>query len=364
MEFVCLLKANEPDAHKPELDVGKLNNQKTFIETGINQDLRQAQKIILKSENNLFLKDENLKINDTLSEITEIKRAIRLNTLLISGLIIILLLVSFRDTNNLKSKVTQFLNFLNIYRYPMGLSKNYMKYFLELGNQTKVANQIKSHTNEVLKFVSDPLTLKTLFDQQLNVPKIYSPFQNDSFNKGLSYNQVEIYSIIVSSIVSLTKLPINRTDYNFKMLNMYLVPSYDNMVNQTKIKIHENFQRTLSEMLSNQIIVGVVQFGIFLAAIIFVCSRVILYFKKVTDIFKIIFEFNDANVRKILKYWTNLYRHFQKLNFKNQIYGTKRLERAVLIEDFLDIDTIKLNAKSNQGIAFNQKKKTLQESPS
>ncbi len=70
---------------------------------------------------------------------------------------------------------------------------------------------------------------------------------------------------------------------------MYLVPSYDNMVNSTKIKIHQNFQNTLSKMLSNQIAVGAVEFAIFVTMILFVCSRVILYFKKVTDIFKIIF---------------------------------------------------------------------------
>ena len=235
-----------------------------------------------------------------------------------------------------------------------------MKLFLKVGNQTKVANQIKSQTSSVLKFVSDPLTLQTLFDQQLNVPNIYEPFQNDSFNKGLSYNQIEIYSVIVSSIVSLSKLPINRTDYNFKMLNMYLVPSYDNMVNSTKIKIHQNFQNTLSKMLSNQIAVGAVEFGIFVAMIVFVCSRVILYFKKVTDIFKIIFQFNDSNVRKILKYWNNLYRHFQKLNFKNKVYGTRiNLAGTRLFQDSLDIESLKFSAKNDQGIAFNKKNKIV-----
>ena len=47
----------------------------------------------------------------------------------------------------------------------MALGKNYMKLFLKVGNQTKVTNQIKSQTASVLKFVSDPLTLQTLFDQ-------------------------------------------------------------------------------------------------------------------------------------------------------------------------------------------------------
>lgn len=204
------------------------------------------------------------------------------------------------------------------------------------------------------------MTLQTLFDQQLNVPNIYHPYQNDSFNEGLSYNQIEIYSVIVSSIVSLSKLPINRTDYNFKMLNMYLVPSYDHMVNSTKIRIHKNFQNTLSNMLSNQILVGAVEFSIFVAMIVFVCSRVILYFKKVTDIFKIIFEFNDSNVRKILKYWNNLYRHFQKLNFKNQVYGTRiNLAGTRLFEDNLDIESIKFSGKNDQGIAFNKKNKVV-----
>jgi len=97
-------------------------------------------------------------------------------------------------------------------------------------------------------------------------------------------------------------------------------------------------------MLSNQIIVGAVQFGIFIAIIVFACSRVILYFRKVTDIFKIIFEFNDSNVRKILKYWNNLYRHFKKLNLKNKVYGTRI---KPLFDDFLDIDAIKFSALNN-----------------
>lgn len=141
---------------------------------------------------------------------------------------------------------------------------------------------------------------------------------------------------------------------------MYLVPSYDHMVNSTKIRIHKNFQNTLSNMLSNQILVGAVEFSIFVAMIVFVCSRVILYFKKVTDIFKIIFEFNDSNVRKILKYWNNLYRHFQKLNFKNQVYGTRiNLAGTRLFEDNLDIESIKFSGKNDQGIAFNKKNKVV-----
>lgn len=149
-----------------------------------------------------------------------------------------LLFVTRSDTDTINANITQFLNFLNLYRFPMALSKNYMKNFLSIGTQSSVISQITLQTQSFLAFNSDALTLKTLFDESLNVPASYGPFLNDSFNKGLSYDQVEIYSVIISSITSLARLPINRTGYDFAMLNMYLIPSYDHMINATKIKFH------------------------------------------------------------------------------------------------------------------------------
>jgi hypothetical protein len=75
---------------------------------------------------------------------------------------------------------------------------------------------------------------------------------------GLSYDQVDIYYIIVSCIISLAKLPINRTGSDFTTLNMYLVPSYDHMINSTKIKFHQTFQNNLYKMLTDQIIMAVI----------------------------------------------------------------------------------------------------------
>jgi hypothetical protein len=46
-----------------------MNSSRTLSETGINQEFRKSKKTILKSENNLFLKDDNLKINKTIYEI-------------------------------------------------------------------------------------------------------------------------------------------------------------------------------------------------------------------------------------------------------------------------------------------------------
>lgn len=75
----------------------------------------------------------------------------------------------------------------------MALTKNYMKNFLNVGSQSSVVSQIISQTQKVQKFTSDPLTLKTLFDPSLNAHNMYPPFLNDSFNNGISYDQIEIY---------------------------------------------------------------------------------------------------------------------------------------------------------------------------
>jgi len=129
-----------------------------------------------------------------------------------------------------------------MYRFPMALVKNYMKLFLNVGNQTKVMNQIGSATKSFQSFAAAPLTLQTLFDETLNVPAIYLPFQNNSINKGFSYNQIDLFYLIASSISSLSKFPINRTGYDFVMLNQYIKPSYDTVINGTKNKFHSSFQ--------------------------------------------------------------------------------------------------------------------------
>jgi hypothetical protein len=75
-----------------------------------------------------------------------------------------LLLITKNDTSTINANIVQFLNFLNLYRFPMALSKNYMKSFLNIGSQSSVTSQIALGTQNVIFFNSDPLTLKSLFD--------------------------------------------------------------------------------------------------------------------------------------------------------------------------------------------------------
>lgn len=100
------------------------------------------------------------------------------------------MVITNRDTLTINNNITQFLNFLNLYRFPFALTKNYMKNFLNVGTQSSVIAQIGVGTQNVLTFNSDPLTIKTLFDPMLNVPSLYPPFKNSTFNNGLSYDQI------------------------------------------------------------------------------------------------------------------------------------------------------------------------------
>lgn len=146
--------------------------------------------------------------------------------------------------------------------------------------------------------------------------------------------------------MSLSKFPINRTGYDFSMVNDYLIPSYDHMINATKIKFHHTFQDNLSIMLIDQVIIAIVELVIFVVIVTFVCLKIRAYFWKAKDILLIVFDFSEINVLRVQKYWKRVLKHFQKLNFKNKAYcmGTNlSLATTKAFNIDLDIDIIKTN---------------------
>lgn len=93
----------------------------------------------------------------------------------------------------------------------MAFGKNILKVALNVGNKPKTINQIYSHTNILSKVMGDPMTLQSIFDPNLNTPKVFYPFQNNSFNKGIGYNQIDLIFFMVSTMQSLNKFPTNLT---------------------------------------------------------------------------------------------------------------------------------------------------------
>lgn len=68
-----------------------------------------------------------------------------------------------------------------------------MKFFLNLGNQAKVVNQINVIYTQIVSFTKDPFTIQTIFNSKVNPSETYYPFINNTFNMGIGLNQVDIF---------------------------------------------------------------------------------------------------------------------------------------------------------------------------
>lgn len=131
---------------------------------------------------------------------------------------------------------------MTVYRLPILLNINYMRTILNIGNMTTIRAQIKSQTQLLLKLIGNPSVINTVYDKTLNKGQIFFPIPADQLNQNRSYNQVDIFYRIVSSISTLATLPVNRTCNSFRNLNSYLFPSFNTLMNNTKYAFHDNFQ--------------------------------------------------------------------------------------------------------------------------
>ena len=126
-----------------------------------------------KVEENPFFKEDNLKPNRMILEITRIKIAMRLLVMILVSITIGLTILTYRDANNLNRYTIQYINLLGLYRYPMAFGKNILKTMLNVGNQSKTIDQIHSQTAIMTDLMSDPMTLQSIFNPTLNIPKLY-----------------------------------------------------------------------------------------------------------------------------------------------------------------------------------------------
>ena len=103
----------------------------------------------------------------------------------------------------------QFIGFMRIYRFPMILNINYMRSYLNIGNQVKVNKTIVLNTQLMKDAALDEKTLKTLFDPALYTSSQYRPqgFSTEALN--LSYSHVDLFYSIVNSIISMNSSKID-----------------------------------------------------------------------------------------------------------------------------------------------------------
>jgi hypothetical protein len=237
-----------------------------------------------------------------MDEVGQIKRGLRVLVVVLLLMTVGLLALTTENANALNEYSLQYINFLSLYRYPMAFGKNVLKVFLNVGNQTKAVSQIHLEVTRISQLLADPMTIQSIFDEGLNQPNMYYPFLNNSYNQGIGYNQIDLIYFITSCIQSLNIMPANRTGEYFTNFNMYIAPAYDNLINSTKIRFHQSFSAIFTSMLDHQYAAMSLEVAVFAVAAAYIAAAVWRYFRKSRESLRIIIEFGEEEVGRIVFY--------------------------------------------------------------
>ena len=86
-------------------------------------------------------------------------------------------------------------------------------------------------------------------------------------------------------------------------LNSYLKPSYDTMVNKTKISFHYLLQDILTSTRLNEIVmIGVVIF-VLIVSVFYLYFKVNSFYEDTDTVLDIIIEFDNEETKNIVSYW-------------------------------------------------------------
>jgi len=151
--------------------------------------------------------------------------------------------------------------------------------------------------------LSQANSLKVLFDPSITVSATYTPYFSYPNISNLSYNQIDLFSVIASSISSLNTFPINRTGTPFRNFNSYFYPAYSDMMNGTKYKLHQAFDDLFEWNKTVQIIFMVTQTGVVLIFLMIIFYCLVKFKNKMNNIFQIILDFHHNDTDKITLYW-------------------------------------------------------------
>jgi hypothetical protein len=229
-------------------------------------------------------------------ELNWIKYAIRLFTLVIVSSIIMLIILTRADSVRVVNYSYQYTNFINLYRLPFSLGINYFKYYLSIGPKAISKNKINTYTQSMQSYESQSSTILTLSDLIINRPNSYPPFTNNSINLGLSYNQIDLFYEIYSSIITLNNPPFNLRSYDFMQFNSYIKPGYDNLMNNTKNNFHSSFNQLFYQIQIEQVAIALAQISIFLIATIFSLYKIRVFHYKMKKVMEILIEMSPTDV--------------------------------------------------------------------
>ncbi len=77
-------------------------------------------------------------------------------------------------------------------------------------------------------------------------------------NEGIVFSSVDIYLVIYSCLTTLSKHPPKQMTHDLNLLDSYIVPGYDNMLNSTKNQLHFEIQEEVSRIAFVQLIILII----------------------------------------------------------------------------------------------------------
>ena len=248
-------------------------------------------KLNTPSELNIFAKEESLKPTADYSESNRIVRVSRLLIAFVMCCLLFGLMLQNSEMSKAQNQIVQQNYMINAFRYPMALTINYVKKFLNLSDPSLVNPKIQSFTASLMQLSNDPAMTAMLSNPDINAPALYAPYIINSANKGLAYDQVDLFYVIYSSIITLSSYQtINRTGPEYVKLDSYLM-QYHRMINGTKMHLHSQFTELIEQNLNHQIWMLLALSAAFLLAAAYLSYRVCVYYSKCTDLVTIILQF-------------------------------------------------------------------------
>lgn len=238
------------------------------------------------------------------------------------GCIVVMFLVQSRQIGLAQRQMFEQQYMLAAYRYPIGITVNYIKLFLNLGDPLAVQSKIKSLTDLLVQLAADPVMISLLTDQNINLPAIYTPYIVNSANRGLAYDQIDIFYVVYSCLITLSSSSVvNRTGVEYVKLDSYL-KQYNRMTNSTKLQLHRQFNSLILETQRYQLWSLVAMVVVFLLTTLFLCYHLHSYYQKRNELITIILQFDHLQTLIHLTYWRTIAAAFAALTSRDPSSST------------------------------------------
>ena len=129
----------------------------------------------------------------------------------------------------------------------------------------------------------------------MNVPGKYAPAFETTANKGIIYDQIDIFYVVYSCTISISKnAMINRTSAAFMQMDSYLKPAYHTMINGTKMKLYSRLSNLIDKLSLIYLVLIVVTALTYATTVCFFYFKVRKYKTKMKQFIELIVNLDEV----------------------------------------------------------------------